>query len=131
MGAWGAGAFDNDDALDWLDDLLDGDGAELLRDALSAAAEADGYLEAPDAASALAAAEVVAALAGRPSSALPDEAAGWVRAQSGGAKPWMLDFARRALERVARDSELRELWLESGDAGEWEATLVDLRERLG
>jgi hypothetical protein len=130
MGAWGAGAFENDDAMDWLDDLLDGDDDVLLRDALSAAAEADGDLESPDSAAALAAAEVVAALTGRPSSTLPEEAAGWVRAQ-GGVKPWMLDFARRALDRVSRDSELRDLWLETGDAGEWEATLVDLRERLG
>ncbi|MDB4950930.1 MAG: hypothetical protein JWM27_3579 [Gemmatimonadetes bacterium] len=131
MGAWGAGTFENDDAMDWLDDLLDGDGTVLLRDALSAAAEADGYVEGPDASAALAAAEVVAALASRPASRLPDAAAGWVRAQAGGAAPWMLEMARRAVNAVARHSELRELWMESGDAGEWEAAVRDLRDRLG
>jgi hypothetical protein len=131
MGAWGAGSFENDDALDWLAVLAGSYGPTPIRDALSAAAEAEGFVEAPDASAALAAAEVVAALLGRPAPALPDEAAGWVRANAAAAQPWMRDLARRAVDRVERDSELRDLWLEAGDAGDWEAAVRDLRIRLG
>jgi hypothetical protein len=131
MGAWGAGSFDNDDAQDLLDDLLDGDGPVILRDALSAAADAGGPVDGADAAAALAAAEIVAALSGSPSAALPEDAAGWVRASPAPPSPWMLDAARRAVDAVARASGLRDLWLESGDAGDWEAAVADLRARLG
>ena len=130
MGAWGPGSFENDDAMDWLDGLARGHGATPIRDALSAAAESDGYVEAPEASAALAAAEVVAALHDRPCVGLPEEAAGWVRTHRGAAQPWMLDMARCAVDRVERDSELRDAWLESGDAGEWETAVRELRSRL-
>jgi hypothetical protein len=131
MGAWGAGSFENDDALDWLGVLAGAYGPTPIRDALSAAAEAEGYVEAPEASAALAAAEVAAALFGHPSPTLPDEAAGWVRANAGAAQAGLRELARRAVDAVARDSELRDLWLETGDAGEWEAAVRDLRSRLG
>jgi Domain of unknown function (DUF4259) len=48
MGAWGYLPFENDDALNWLDEL-EGGGAEVVRKALS---KANGdYVEAPGAAS--------------------------------------------------------------------------------
>jgi hypothetical protein len=131
MGAWGAGAFDNDDALDLLDDLMDGDAAAILRDALSAAADGDVPVGALDAAAALAAAELVAAMGGRPAASLPDAASAWLRANPAPPTPWMLDAARRAVDAVSRDSELRDLWLQTGEAGAWEEEVRGLRERLG
>jgi hypothetical protein len=46
--------------------------------------------------------------------------------------PSIPDAARRAVDRVAADSELLELWEEAGDPGlaEWRATLTELRGRL-
>jgi hypothetical protein len=54
MGAWGAGAFDNDDALDWLSELGDSPDFALGRAALDVTALE--YLEAPEGSAALAAA---------------------------------------------------------------------------
>ncbi|MFJ5695976.1 DUF4259 domain-containing protein [Arthrobacter sp. NPDC093125] len=45
MGAWGFQAFENDDALDWLEELEAG-GAEVVRHGLNAVT--DGYIEAPE-----------------------------------------------------------------------------------
>ena len=73
MGAWGAGVFANDAAADWADDLVRGGSADVVRAALAAAAERspEADLDADEGCEALAAAEVVAATAGRPLQ--PDE----------------------------------------------------------
>ena len=64
MGAWGALAFDNDDACDWAGDLDAVDDFSLVEAAFDTV-ESAAYLEAPDASNALAACEVVARAAGR------------------------------------------------------------------
>ena len=77
MGAWGIGNFDNDDAADWVYELAESDGTDVLVAALEGATS-EGYLEAPVSCAALAAAEVVAALLGNAGKALPDEVRKWV-----------------------------------------------------
>jgi hypothetical protein len=47
MGAWGTGAFQNDDGLDWIGDFCDAPGEEALRAALDAVAGADGFSSLP------------------------------------------------------------------------------------
>jgi len=127
MGAWGPGPFDNDDALDWIDDLIES-GINALGATLEIAADGD-TLEAPDASMALAAAEVVAALYGSPARELPGEVIEWV-ADYGRALPDELaPLARKAAERVRRESELKDLWEESDPAG-WYAAVDDLLRRL-
>ena len=55
MGAWGYLPFENDDALDWLEELEAG-GADVVRSALAKAG--DRYVEATEGGVAIAAAEV-------------------------------------------------------------------------
>ena len=85
--------------------------------------------EAPAAEEALAAAEVVAALAGHRAENLPVEVCTWIDAHGIPADD-LLDLALRATKRVGSSSELRELWDEAG-ADEWLAVMRDLRYRLG
>ncbi len=103
-----------------------------MRATLSAAADAEGYLEAPDSSNALAAAEVVAALNGAPtSSAIVVEDYLPVIARSGIPVTGELTaLALRAIDRVASDSELKELWDEVDDAPAWRAEVAALRERV-
>lgn len=130
MGAWGHGTFQNDDALDLLDDLADGGDEEMLRATLDTAVEAVGSsVEAPEASSALATAEIVAALRGRPAADLPDEAIDWVRGRPA-PDDALVARARRAVEAVLTDSELRDLWMEADELPGWQATVEELRERL-
>lgn len=130
MGAWGDGPFENDDAGDWVYDLEKTTDASLLRSTLESGT-GDDYLEAPDGANAIAAAEVVAAAMGRPAPSLPDEVTAWVAANAATVTPDVVDLARRAVDRVvADDSELRELWDEAG-SDEWLRLTADLRSRLG
>lgn len=131
MGTWDTGTFDNDSALDWVA-VLESEGLSAASDAFQAViGQAGDYLDADDCASALAAAEVVAALRGRPAADLPGEVADWLAAHPGDPGDELAAAARRAVELVLGDSELAELWSESPEAPAWRAGVEDLRARLG
>ncbi|AKF08114.1 DUF4259 domain-containing protein [Sandaracinus amylolyticus] len=129
MGAWGHGAFENDDSLDWLAELEAG--RMTVRDALEAAvAESDDLLEAPEASMAIAAATLVAAAKDGERTALPDGARAWVDANGAAAKADVA-LAIRAVERVldAAGSELAELWADA-ETDEWRGDVEALLARL-
>jgi hypothetical protein len=132
MGAWGHGTFENDDALDFLDDVLDGDAGEAeIEETLRVAAEgsSDGFLEAPHASAGLAAAELVAAARGAPAADLPDGAKEWVVVHRDLAR--LAALALRAVERArGPGSELKDLWEESGEEAAWTSGIEDLAGRL-
>ena len=130
MGAWGVGTFENDDAGDWVYRLEESEGLTLLTETLARAADPPGYLEAPTCTEALAAAEVVAALAGRAAPDLPEEVQAWVKAHRTKVSNDLKALALRAVDQVAGDSELRELWQESDEMESWSDRVQELRGRL-
>jgi hypothetical protein len=150
MGAWGTGVFENDDALDWCGEFLDapsGAGSRrspgkdaLVTAALQRAADKDEGYEADAASAGLAAAEVVAALAGRPGPELsaadedstPGEVAAWARDRGSDAlqQPQVRALAAQAVRRALDGSELAELWEEAEHAAAWRAAVEDLLRRL-
>jgi hypothetical protein len=139
MAGWGTGSFENEDAQDFLGQL-NSLGIDDLRPILARAADQDDYLEAPESSVAVAAAEVVAALVvaakvdaakeEAPSLAAPRQLVDWISKNQATAPPDLLDLARRAVDRVRTNSELKDLWLEAEGLNEWSAALRDLRERL-
>ncbi len=134
MGAWGVQSFENDDAVDWLSDLRRSTGMQAILSAVAVVAEleTDSYLEVPEASVAVAAAEVVAALLGRPTSNLPPDVTAWVdENRQVGAPEGLRDSAQRAVARAQLSSELRDLWDESDDGGAASQQLLsDLMARL-
>lgn len=131
MGAWGVGSFDNDDALDWVISLEKSEDLSVVIKALDAVTEvSEDYLDASDCCAALAAAEVVAALAGDPSPSLPKEVISWLSAHHG-AEAAVQKKAKHAVRAILADSELRELWEEVDEFDQWYATSRDLLQRLG
>jgi len=131
MGAWGAGSFENDMALDWLEVFCSASNKEeLLLSMLETITDADGYLDAADCSSCITAADVVASLKNGPS---PDFPEGSKECLSGsGIRPdaSLVALAMKAVERVKADSELKELWDESANPEEWYAAINDLEARL-
>lgn len=135
MGAWGTGAFDNDDAADFagsLNDTAPGERAELIRETLDAAADNDSYLEIDEASAAIAAAAVVASqLPGGPE---VDSAYGPEFLAGGGSIELPDDLAELALRAIARilsdESEWRELWEESESLDEAIGALEPIRAAL-
>jgi hypothetical protein len=129
MGAWGAGSFDNDDAVDWLASLEHARDLTPIDDAF-AAVTGEGEPGEPDASAAIAAAEVVAAIDGRPLADLPGEIVDWLAAARPRPDPNLTERARAAVQRVRFSSGLKVLW-GAGDPAEWYEHIDDLLLRLG
>ena len=134
MPGWGTGSFENDAAKNFLG-RLNSLGVDDLRKILSRAADQPDYLEAPESGTAVAAAEVVAAPAAArdetASSTTPRQISDWMSKNTTALSPDLIDLARRAVERVRINSELKDLWLEAEGLNEWSAALRGLEERLG
>ncbi|MCE9521423.1 MAG: DUF4259 domain-containing protein [Alphaproteobacteria bacterium] len=132
MGAWATDSFANDDALDWLIDFAEAPTIEMLRDTLELVTtlDAEDELEAPDCSEAIAAAEIVAALNGRPAANLPDDLKTWLQSDHRLDAKALTTLAAKAVKRIVQGSELQELWAESDDAKKWLADMADLERRL-
>ncbi|HEX8407011.1 MAG TPA: DUF4259 domain-containing protein [Duganella sp.] len=136
MGTWTVDAFGNDYAQDWAEDLQETSNMDAVEDTLDTALDPSaGELEAPFAAEALVAIEVVARLQGKGGASGEDSAAvdQWVEARKPKAR-LRADLQEKALLAIARilsdQSELRELWAESEHYEAWRASVEDLRARV-
>ena len=124
MGAWGAGSFENDTALDFAGEI------ETLDD-VQGAFEAEGAeeIDADLACRVIVAAECVAAMRGHRNRDMPGDLAERVH---GFGKPTtaLFDRARNNLSAVMSRSELLDLWGESAEKESFARAITDLMERL-
>jgi hypothetical protein len=129
-GIWGYGSFENDDAVDWLDECITSDSTQPVAEALDTALTLD-IIDVRRGAIAVAAAEVVAAALGKPSPSLPQDALAWVKRQPAEPLADLAPKARMALSRVsdAKVSKLRQVW-SGGRANRWSTVVADLDARL-
>ena len=135
MGTWGIRPFENDEALDFLDEVEQSDDRMgVLARPIEKVAFSGGYLEAPDLAEAIAAAAVVGAVL------KPQEAAGepylpdWVATvRPGDFDNGLIEQSRKALRRAMQpeDNELYELYDEAGATDEFTADLARVLAWLG
>ncbi|MCC7646480.1 MULTISPECIES: DUF4259 domain-containing protein [unclassified Janthinobacterium] len=136
MGTWATDAFGNDYAMDWAQDLHEYKTLELVETTLDNVIDSqEAELEAPFAAEALAALEVIARLQGQPGEGEDDPATAevdeWVAACKKKVTPQLLEKARLAFERItAESSELRQLWRDSEHFADWQADVAALRARV-
>ena len=130
-GAWGDGSFENDDAMDWVNDCVHATSAAVVKAALDSVLAAD-VVEAPDASAAIAAAEVVAASLGKPSPAIPANLNAWLAGQPRAQIAAQAALAERALTKIEdpRHSELGQLWSE-GKTNQWLSKVQALHARIG
>ena len=150
MGAWDAGSFQNDTALDWAGDLCESDDVAAVRKALIRVMEerrterpsfilrllgrrpVEPYLEAHVASEGLAAAEIVAFWLGHPDQHFPDYLREWAGRQSNSFSTEFVALARQAVSTIKTKSELKDFW-EEGDgivAPKWHNAIADLEQRL-
>ena len=131
MGAWSHEPFGNDDAVDWIADLEASNDLSLIETAFDAIAVSENtYVESPECCNALAAAEVVAAMHGKPSQYLPSTASAWA-ANHPQPSQALISQGRAAVERIMKSSELQELWAETDDYAAWQQETQSLLKRLG
>lgn len=131
MGYWGTGTFENDDAMEWAQSLNQSEGLGAVDHALRVPGFGDS-IPAPAASEALAAAEVVAALLGKPSTDLPLDVARWVAEHRGlNARQYRELALNSARAILSIDSVLRQRWKENEeDYPFWKATVEALIARL-
>lgn len=129
-GVWGVGVFENDDAVEWALQCTQSPDVSPVADAIDKVLLGT-YIEAPEAAVALAAIEVVAAAVGSPSAELPDNLRVWVAHQPRDALAQLKPLAHKALVRVLdlETSELAQLMAEGHDK-EWRDELHGVIARL-
>lgn len=129
MGAWADGPFDNDDALDFVDDLAEAPDWRTVVRMIDHVAKQAGYLEAPEGSIAVAAAAIVAAAVGD-ATILPDNHR-QLKAALGAPPEGAVALARAALARVvAPASELDELWQGGDDHDTWLTQIAALQTTL-
>ena len=135
MGTWSAEPFGNDDAADWAYELEDAEDLTPIEEAIDAALSVgDEYLEASEASVALAAIEVLARLGGNPGeqNSYTEAADKWVARLQLKPTVELVDKAQAAIARIlGENSELLELWQESDEYDTWQASVEDLRVRVG
>ncbi len=132
-GAWDVGAFDNDDALDWIIEATEASNIGPVRDALERVVNGPGYIQVTEANRALAAAEVVAALNGNANPMLPDELDAWIDANDLETDTELTMLAKHAVLLVLdlKTSELAQLWADAPQMSEvWNAEMAELSSRL-
>jgi hypothetical protein len=133
MGAWGSGIFQDDTALDFLDELrADDEPMDMVREALEDAAGAS-YLEYDAGQSALVSAAIVdAVLNGTSLGSDDEEVRAWVAAlDAGEASPLRAIAARACIRVIGASSELQELWSENEEEfPRWRQQIEVLANRL-
>jgi Domain of unknown function (DUF4259) len=132
VGSWGVASFENDVAGDWflLVEEAQDPGAVMASAMDDVLSEAD-LPEADLCCEAIAAAELCASCAGQLPERLPDNILAWVEENPHGPHADEVELALHAVTRIREESELREVWEESGDDSQWLAEVDDLLVRLG
>ncbi len=129
MGTWGAGSFDNDSALDWIQDFAEEPAIAKIASALTLTGE-DELADALDCEEAIVAAEVICLLGGNCCPDFPQEEKEALQHHPMILPPGLKDQAASTMKRIIEQSELRDLWEESGDVNEWLDAMTALIHRL-
>jgi hypothetical protein len=130
MGAFGTKNFQNDPAMDFKEEFVTNPSLETVENALllNDYEEGEEYLEVDEACAALAAAEIVAAILGKPSADFPSNLQKTIHPISSNTK--LQKLARKIVKQIAKESELQKLWAEGDKLDEWLAVQKDLLNRL-
>lgn len=137
MGAWGAGSFENDTAMDWTYEVKSA--ADVAKPFERLKRESDVHpdqgemeIEADFASELIAAAETVAMMMGRKIPEFPEELEQAVGGEQEVPK-LLYHQARNAVLCVLRNSELAQLWEEAAEEtgeNEWNVEITGLIDRL-
>ncbi len=130
MANWGPGIYENDDAMDWIYDLLDSGGLSRVKQALDVVIQEDvDGLELADCHIALAAADLVASLDGEINPNLPTEAEDWItltnRPVSG-----LRAKAELVVKKIVNESFIPDQFDDVDQRSQWHGEMKSLLERL-
>lgn len=128
MGTWGYGAFENDSAADWLDELVETTDCKSLLKPIRAVLSSKRKLDLDDCLEAIAGAEILAGARYSPPRNLPRQVSSWVERIGLVPSDDDLGMAQVAVARVAKSSELEECW--GAKVKAWRRELAKLAKRI-
>tara|TARA_B100001173_G_C16011689_1_gene558002 strand:+ start:465 stop:869 length:405 start_codon:yes stop_codon:yes gene_type:complete len=132
MSAWGISNFENDTALDWVNEVIHRKEVENFKESI------DGFLKSfsleetslNDCSIFLTLAETIAALLGAPGQDFPEELQDWIETKYIKIESSTIDNAKKGVQLIMNGSEVREMYLDSGYFTSWEKTQKNLIKRL-
>lgn len=130
MGTWGIGSFQDDIAVDWLEDLFDSDPVAFFRQCLDLSGE--DYLGHIACVGVVCTSEMIHGLLRQPRAGLPEAAHQWLEQHKALNVQPFLGEAIVGLERVRENkSEMFAMWEDDGDRlDQWRESVGDLIQRL-
>lgn len=129
MSTWSHYTFDNDAAADFAEEFLENPNEAMLYEALATAAEEEGTVELDDAHVALAAAEIVAAVVGKPAADLPPGLLPAVVHLDADGED-LRELAEEAVQAVLDRSELQAARAAGEEYSSWQQLQQNLLARL-
>ena len=130
MAEWGPGIYENDDAMDWIYDLLDSGSLGRVNYALNVIAQdGSGPYETADCRIALVAADIVAALEGEVNPDLPQEVQEWIDLTNRSASE-LRGKAENVVRQIIVVSELKKHMQQTGQEADWLHMMQALLKRL-
>ena len=132
MSAWGISNFENDTALDWVNEVIDSKEVENFKESVelflkSFSVENTSLM---DCSKFLAIAETMAALLGSPGQDFPEELQDWIETKYIKIEASTVESAKRGVQMIMNDSEAKEMYLDSGYFKSWQKAQKDLIKRL-
>ena len=132
MSAWGISNFENDTALDWVNEIIQEQEIAVLKESINSFLEGFSVEDTSliDCSKFLTIAETVAAIIGSPNEDFPEELKDWVESKYIKVERSTIDDAKKGVKLIMTDSEAKEMYLDSGYFKSWEKTQRDLIKRL-
>ncbi len=132
MSAWGISNFDNDTALEWVNELIHKKQVENFKESIESFLKSFSVEETSliDCSRFLTISETIAALLGSPGQDFPEELKDWIESKYIKIEASTVQNAKRGVKLVMTDSEAKEMYLDSGYFKSWEKTQKDLIKRL-
>lgn len=127
---WDVSSFGNEQAQAWLTSLSDHESTDIIEKTLAVVNKSNIFIDSQDAEIAVAAAEIVAASHKRPSDLLPMDAALWIKENNYQATSSAVIRAAKVVDKIYKNSELRDLWDGTDASIEWQRAMKDLITRL-
>jgi hypothetical protein len=129
-GSWGVGSFENDGALDWINELIFLDSISALSETLERPL-GQSYIDLDTCSYAIAAAEVVSSIGNGNLATLPEEIKDWLKQKERKLDEGIKNKALKAIDTCSdvSKSELAQLWYESSYE-DWKSSINELRNRL-
>ena len=132
MSAWGISNFENDTALDWVNEIIQEKEVTSLEESITSFVNDFSVEDTSlmDCSKFLTIAETLAALIGSPDEDFPEELKDWVESKYIKIEESTIDNAKRGVKLIMTDSEAKEMYLDSGYFKSWEKAQKDLIKRL-